>query len=120
VLDRLDGELFATLTARAKRLAAAFEKAGSQAGLAIVAPQVGPLVGLYMGTSQPTDHESARATDEAAYARLFHALLDRGVAIAPGAYEVMFPGLAHTDEVIDQIAEAVIDAAEAAAAGSIG
>ena len=27
----------------------------------------------------------------------FHALLDAGVAIAPGAYEVMFPGLAHDD-----------------------
>jgi glutamate-1-semialdehyde 2,1-aminomutase len=46
------------------------------------------------------------------YARLFHALLDQGVAIAPGAYEVMFPGLAHTTAVVDEI----IAAAEQAAA----
>jgi glutamate-1-semialdehyde 2,1-aminomutase len=26
-----------------------------------------------------------------------HGLLEGGVAIAPGAYEVMFPSLAHTD-----------------------
>jgi glutamate-1-semialdehyde 2,1-aminomutase len=41
------------------------------------------------------------------YARLFHALLDEGVAIAPGAYEVMFPGLAHTGEVVEKILVAV-------------
>ena len=28
------------------------------------------------------------------------------VALAPGAYEVLFPGLAHTDAVIDEIVEA--------------
>jgi glutamate-1-semialdehyde 2,1-aminomutase len=37
------------------------------------------------------------------YARFFHALLDEGVALAPGAYEVAFPGLAHDDTVIDEI-----------------
>jgi glutamate-1-semialdehyde 2,1-aminomutase len=33
----------------------------------------------------------------------FHAMLRRGVAMAPGAYEVMFPGLAHTDDIVDAI-----------------
>ena len=50
----------------------------------------------------PTDYDGARRTDEAAYAALFHAPARRGVAIAPGAYEVMFPGLAHTDDVLDR------------------
>ena len=54
----------------------------------------------------------ARRPTSSAYARFFHALLDRGVAIAPGAYEVLFPGLAHTDDVIDEI----VAAADAAAA----
>ena len=40
-----------------------------------------------------------------------HALLDRGVALAPGAYEVLFPGLAHTDDVIDRVGAAAHDAA---------
>ena len=39
-------------------------------------------------------------------------MLDRGIATAPGAYEVMFPGLAHDDETLERIA----DAAHAAAA----
>ena len=52
-----------------------------------------------------------------AYARLFHALLDRGVALAPGPYEVLFPGLAHDDAVIDQVVAATADAARSVASG---
>jgi glutamate-1-semialdehyde 2,1-aminomutase len=38
------------------------------------------------------------------YAGIFHALLERGVALAPSAYEVAFLSLAHTQEDIDQFA----------------
>ena len=38
-------------------------------------------------------------------------MLDRGVALAPGAYEVVFLGLAHTDDVIDEVVAAAADAA---------
>ena len=31
-------------------------------------------------------------------------MLDAGVALAPGAYEVVFPGLAHDDAVLDEVA----------------
>ena len=34
------------------------------------------------------------------------------MALAPGAYEVAFPGLAHTDAVIDEILTAAAKAAE--------
>ena len=54
----------------------------------------------------PVDFAGAKRTDEAAYARFFHAMLAEGVAMAPGAYEALFVGLAHTDDVLDQIAEA--------------
>ena len=53
------------------------------------------------------------------HAAFFHALLRRGVALAPGAYEVMFPGLAHDDSVMDRIVEAA-RAAAAEVAGSPG
>jgi glutamate-1-semialdehyde 2,1-aminomutase len=35
------------------------------------------------------------------------------VALAPGAYEALFVGLAHTDDVLDQIGEAATRAAAA-------
>ena len=39
----------------------------------------------------------ARATN-GLYARFFHAMLERGVALAPGAYEILFVSLAHDDD----------------------
>jgi len=41
-------------------------------------------------------------------------MLAEGVAMAPGAYEAIFIGLAHTDDVIDQIGAAATRAAQAA------
>jgi len=45
------------------------------------------------------------------YPKLFHAMLRRGVAMAPGAYEVLFPGMAHTERELSLAAEVAADAA---------
>ena len=79
-------------------------------------PQARSLVGLFFCAERPVDYPSAQRTDTARYAAFFHAMLDRGVAMAPGAYEVMFPGLAHTDAVIDEIGAVARDAAASVAA----
>ena len=115
-LDLLDATAYEQLTATATRLADGLISALAAAGLAAVVPRVASLVGLFLGTDAPTDYPSAQRTDEAVYRVLFHALLDRGVAIAPGAYEVLFPGLAHTDAIVDQIVERAGEAAAAAVA----
>ncbi len=44
------------------------------------------------------------------YKAIFHALLDRGVSIAPSAYEVGFVSLAHTDEQVKRLGKALGDA----------
>ena len=38
-------------------------------------------------------------------------MLRRGVALAPGAYEVMFPGLAHDEDALARVVEAAGEAA---------
>jgi len=38
-------------------------------------------------------------------------MLRRGVALAPGPYEVLFPGLAHDDAVLARVVEVAEDAA---------
>jgi glutamate-1-semialdehyde 2,1-aminomutase len=114
VLDLLDEAAYATLRRHAEGLAVALRGALDAAGVTAHVPVVSTLVGLYLGDPAPRDYDGARATDEAGYAKLFHALLDRGVALAPGAYEVLFPGLAHTDEVIAEVESAATEAAAAA------
>jgi glutamate-1-semialdehyde 2,1-aminomutase len=43
-------------------------------------------------------------------------MLAEGVALAPGAYEALFVGLGHTDQVLDAIGEAAHRAAATARA----
>lgn len=111
VLDLLDPDAYVVLEDQARRLATALQEALDGAGLVARVPRFASLVGLFFGEVAPHDFVSASATDEARYAAFFHALLGHGVAVAPGAYEVMFPGLAHTDAVLDLVAEAAASAA---------
>ena len=55
---------------------------------------------------RPTNFAEAKTTDERAYAAFFHAMLREGVALPPGAYEALFVGMAHTDDVLDEIGAA--------------
>ena len=57
------------------------------------------------------DYDTARTTDEKAYAASSTRCCDAGVALAPGAYEVLFPGLAHDDAVLDEVIAATARAA---------
>ena len=110
-LSLLDEAAYAQLRASAARLADGLQGAFDGAGVAACVPRVESLVGLYLGTELPLDYDGAKTTNEAQYAAFFHGMLDRGIALAPGAYEVMFVGLAHTDEVIDEIIAAATEAA---------
>ncbi len=45
------------------------------------------------------------------YAKLFHWLLDRGIYLPPSGYEVGFVSMAHTPEILSQVAATVIEGA---------
>lgn len=116
-LDLLDEEAYRTLIGRAECLAAGLRTALADGGLTATISTAGPLLGLHLGPTAPRDYAEARTTSEPTYAALFHALLRRGVALAPGAYEVMFPGLAHDDAVMDRIVATTAEAAREVADG---
>jgi glutamate-1-semialdehyde 2,1-aminomutase len=46
----------------------------------------------------------------AKFARIFHAALARGVYLAPSGYEVGFVSLAHTDTLLEQAAQILLEA----------
>ncbi len=119
-LDQLAPEVYIELMARARRLASSLRDACSAAGFAASFPVVGTLVGIVCGDDAGTvrNFDDARRTDERAYAAFFQAMLAERVAMAPGAYEAIFVGLAHTDEVLAAIAESAYRAASAVVAGA--
>jgi glutamate-1-semialdehyde 2,1-aminomutase len=106
-LNELTGDVYMELLARARNLSALLRDACASNGIRAQFPVVGTLVGMHFGdalTDAPTNFDEAKTTDEKMYAKVFHAMLDAGIGMAPGAYEALFVGLAHTDEVMEQLA----------------
>ncbi|WP_419930620.1 glutamate-1-semialdehyde 2,1-aminomutase [Candidatus Poriferisodalis sp.] len=120
-LEQLTPAAYAQLESRAGQFADGVREVLARSGFDAAVVQVGTLVGLYCGSVAepgwvPVDYDDARTTDEQAYARLHAELLKRGVAFAPGAYEAIFVGLAHTPDVIDEALTSIADAAAASQA----
>jgi len=119
VLTAVTGADYEGVAARVGTLAKGLADALSAAGVAACAPVHGTLTGLFVGEGAapldaPRDAAGARAINAAGrYAGLFHELLDRGVAFAPGAYEVLFCSTAHDDGVVARTVERAHDAAVA-------
>jgi len=120
-LSLLTPDAYVVLRERAARLSALLTAAFAAAGLAATFPVVGTLVGMYFGDAlgagvAPTNFAEAKTTDEAMFRVFFHAMLAEGVALAPGAYEALFVGFSHTDDVLDSIGVAATRAAVVTAA----
>ena len=111
-LELLDDDAYRLIESRADCVAGSFASAFAKTSMPAQALRWGTLVGLFFGEQLPTDYESACTTNEKMYAEFFHALLSRGVAIAPGAYEVVFTGLGHDDEILDSLHAKIFAAAE--------
>jgi glutamate-1-semialdehyde 2,1-aminomutase len=114
-LSLLDEPAYAHLNHLAERLAAGLAAAFDDAGLPARVQRAGTLFSVFLTKDEVLDYHTARAQDAAAYARFFHAMLDRGVYLPPSAYEAWFLSLAHTDAEADVILEAATAAARVAA-----
>ncbi|MGC8627651.1 MAG: glutamate-1-semialdehyde 2,1-aminomutase [Acidimicrobiales bacterium] len=107
VLSLLDDDSYRQLSAYAGRLGSGLAAVAREAGLELQVPVVGPLLGLFFGPQPVFDYEGARASAATGlYPPVMHGLLQAGVAIAPGPYEVLFPSLAHGEAELDQTLEA--------------
>lgn len=103
------------LTIRVRRFAANLEAAIASSGLYARCPTQGPLMGLFLSRkefSAPRDFDEAKVLCEnGLYRTFFHAMLERGVALAPGAYEILFISLAHDEDDLSAAAEKAVQAA---------
>jgi glutamate-1-semialdehyde 2,1-aminomutase len=113
VLGELDEAAYTMLEGRAAEVAPLLESVVREAGLPLCVPRVGPLLGLHFTDTPPKDYDEVTAgVGNGLYRRFFRAMLDRGIALAPGPYEAAFPSLAHTKDDLER----TVDLASAAAA----
>ncbi len=66
-----------------------------KAGVVFSAQSVGSMFGLYFHTSPPTSFAGVMQCDKDRFNKFFHAMLERGVYLAPSAYEAGFVSAAH-------------------------
>ncbi|MCW6028134.1 glutamate-1-semialdehyde 2,1-aminomutase [Stenotrophomonas sp. SRS1] len=98
------------LSASAARLCAGLEAAAADAGVAATTTQVGAMFGLFFTDQKVETYAQAVACDITAFNTFFHAMLERGVFLAPSAYEAGFLSSAHDDSIIDATIEAAREA----------
>jgi glutamate-1-semialdehyde 2,1-aminomutase len=94
----------------AEALASGLAKRAAQAGIPFTVAAVGGMFGFFFHPGPVHGFDDAKKSDLAAFRTFFHAMLARGVYLAPSAYEAGFVSLAHGPREI----RATLDAAEAA------
>jgi glutamate-1-semialdehyde 2,1-aminomutase len=70
--------------------------AARKRGVAFSAQSLGGMFGLYFRATAPSSYAEVMQCDTEAFKRFFHAMLDRGVYLAPSAYEAGFVSAAHS------------------------
>ena len=70
--------------------------AANSAGCPFSAASLGGMFGLFFAPSVPATYGAVMRTDRDRFNRFFHAMLSRGVYLAPSAFEAGFVSAAHT------------------------
>jgi len=97
---------YGPLEARAIQLADGLAEGFRAAGIPATANRAWTMFSVFFMGGPVRDFAGAKAADHERYARLFHHLLERGVALPPSGYELWTLGTAHGRTEVDLILEA--------------
>jgi len=96
-------EVYTRLEEVGGKLATGFRTSLNKLGLPYTINQIGSMFTLFMTEQPVNDFVSAKTCDLPRFGRYFHAMLDRGVYLAPSQFESLFVSVALTDELIEQV-----------------
>lgn len=93
---------FEELTARTTRLVSGIQQMADQVGVPLLTTQVGGMFGMFFtDVDRIVNFAEAGSCDVDAFKAFYHLMLERGVYLAPSAFEVGFVSSAHNDEHIE-------------------
>jgi glutamate-1-semialdehyde 2,1-aminomutase len=98
--------VFARIERQTSSLADGLEAGGRTAGIPMVAPRVGTMLGLWFASRAPSNLAEAKATDTARFRRYHGLMLEEGVHLPPSPYEAWFVSLAHDEAVVERVLDA--------------
>ena len=94
------------LTTATEQLITGIKEAASAAGMPITGGSVSAMFGFFLCEGPVRNFEEAKATDAERFGKLHRAMLQRGVYLAPSAFEAGFTSLAHSDGDIEATLQA--------------
>jgi glutamate-1-semialdehyde 2,1-aminomutase len=101
---------FENLTAQTGKLVSGIQQAADEAGVPMRTTQVGGMFGLFFTTARRVvNFAEAGNCDVAAFRSFYHLMLERGVYLAPSAFEAGFVSSAHSDEHIEKTVAAAAE-----------
>ena len=98
--------VYETLERKSRALEEGLRGAARPAGVPVTVQRVGSMLTPFFAEGPLRNADDVARADKAAYARFFHAMLERGVALAPSYCEAAFLSTAHSDDDISRIVEA--------------
>ncbi len=98
------------LEAISARFAAGLAAAAAKAGVPAVVNRLGSMLTAFFAAEPVVDYTTAAKSHTGRYARYFHAMLARGVYLAPSQFEAAFVSTMHDEGLIDRTLEAAADA----------
>ena len=96
-LTALTPALHARIEKRTSALVEGLQKIARGLGIPFTAGCAGSMWGFFFSSSPVRNFTDAKASDVNLFRRFFHAALDRGVYLAPSAFEACFMSAAHGD-----------------------
>jgi glutamate-1-semialdehyde 2,1-aminomutase len=109
-LEGLTPAAYETLEQRGAALGAGLAEAAKAAGVPVQVNRVGSMLTVYFSSEPVFDAASARKCDAKRFGRFFHAMLERGVYLAPSQFEACFLSTAHSEEDVDATIRAAREA----------
>jgi len=114
-LDALTENLHDAIVRQTDRLVLGLRGIAARRRVPFTADSAGTMWGFFFRDEPVRSFADAKTSDVERFGRFFHAALERGVYLAPSAFEAAFMSSAHTDEVVDQTLDR-LDAAMATVA----
>jgi glutamate-1-semialdehyde 2,1-aminomutase len=102
-LEQLDPAAYETLEARGRQLQDGVQSIIDANDYPLFQHRVGSMFSLFFSEGPIRDHDDVRNCDIERFNKFFHAMLDRGVYLAPSQFEAGFLSTAHTPEIIDEV-----------------
>jgi len=110
ILDRDRSAIYPRLDALTDRLGRGLLRAAQEAGIPLTVNRMGSMFTAFFHEGPVDDDASARRADPARFAAFFRAMLERGIYLAPSAFETGFVSAAHTEDDIDATVAAAREA----------